>query len=1211
MNTAQFSMFRRIAAFTVFGLGLLARVSAESVVINLPFTSGQGCVVSPKGAMVGLEFLKTSAPDLIYLEAEQAAGLAMQEGRGVLRDAAYSGGACVSHVTHAEFPLNMAAPGEYQGWALTYLPSAGSWNHQESMDKGNPQRITDSAQGIFGQWFWSRLGKYNLAKGNHTFILHNWLGGARLDALVFGRNTDLSLEDIWGSPFLEEKGTGVVVTQQVLPSGVLKWERIVADTEMNDGSVGVEVSTDGGTSWEPVSSDGDLSPIRVTGDGRDVLLTRFRLKVSPEGKSPLLRSAKVQLLLAPDAEVTAENARFRVSFSRKTGTLCGVFNKATATVVAPLHVQRPLIGLAVREPGATHQTVISPNDVELEKIDRNGKSLILSYRALDGGIRIALRIDVDSTPLSKWQLSVRNLSKMEVIRIDFPLIANAAIGDPNDDECVLPRTGGWRIGNPAASKAWKTTYLGGGSMSWMDLCDAKSGLYLAMLDKQLTSTEMECAPNEGQRGADLTMRTHTLVRAGESKTRDYAVGVHVGDWHWAADRYREWAYSWMKRPHNPEWLKWCDGWAQAMGNVKFSGMAGLLQRMKADGLNYLQYWGHMADGLDQCCGNFYWPAPSLGGAEGFRKGVEEVHKVGGHVTAYMNCQTWTRDSAINESLRNTAKSDLPQEALNLVRPLDWFEQWRLFPLDGKPMGYYADTLGWYIMCPASRGFQEHLRFWIVDMYCKRFGVDGIYIDQTGATLAKPCYNLNHGHTDIGAWGMGNVELLKICIEEARKINPDFILSIEGAGDALGQYANLHLISGLCTDPEVYHYTFPDHILISGFCNNSPLSREQRVSRAFLNGDRFDAWVNDRLMQSAIRLRQRIKRWLYPGRFMDTVGLSVSDRRVLARWAWCNEPREKAIVFTFDNEHEVSGATCSFSLPKGWTTPRSFFLFDREGVVTPVEFHNRNGQMFFDVPASTLSAGLLLYATGVATLLDVWDETQVGGVGGDRIKLNVLNLGDQALPVKVALSAEPPLALAGNAVALTVPARGTRQTEVHVSGTDQLKGFGNVSFGLTWPGGKKSGQALIHPILLNGGLDIDEDSDGCPDFWYPGGTTSNFPYGIENGAFWVQGQEKEFQYLIQHLPLKPNTKYHFSGRIKRSAPSSKIYMALVEFVGEKGYRIYGIGDDEKLPANEWQRFEKTVTLGDAKSWRSSAAIYLYNTHTNLRAWFDDIELREVE
>jgi hypothetical protein len=556
--------------------------------------------------------------------------------------------------------------------------------------------------------------------------------------------------------------------------------------------------------------------------------------------------------------------------------------------------------LAVRKPGATEQTLVGmegfplrlgvdkavpeADAIRCESVTRRPSSILIVYTALKGQLRAQVELSADDSPLCRLRCRVENRSSLEVIRIDFPRLGNVAIGDWQDDEAILPQKGGERVRQPAAQTGPKMlVYPSSASMGWLDLCDQQAGVYLAVNDQRLTLTEIECGPAAGKQGSDLCLRTHTLIRPGESKTREFVLGVHPGDWHWAADRYREYAATFMTRPDNPDWVKWTDGWV-GTGGLPFKALGATMDQARGEGFEYIQQWGQMADGIDQCCGNFSWPAPGLGSEADYVAGVAAVHQRGGKITGYCPSRLWTRDSAVNPALRQTRKEDLPEEARALIHPLEWFEQWRLYPLDGKPLQQYDDALGWFSMCAASDGWHDHLRFWVVEMFARRWHMDGAYIDELAAARGWPCFNLSHGHADIGDWAWGHVRNLKVVTEEGRKVNPDFCVSIEGCADVFGQYANLHLISGLCTRPEVFHYTFPEYILISGFSNNSPLTPDQRVMRAFLNGDRFDSRLNSPPMQTAMALRQCVKRWLYPARFMDTVGLTLSTDKT-GDWDW--------------------------------------------------------------------------------------------------------------------------------------------------------------------------------------------------------------------------------------------------------------------------------------------------------------------------------------
>ena len=233
---------------------------------------------------------------------------------------------------------------------------------------------------------------------------------------------------------------------------------------------------------------------------------------------------------------------------------------------------------------------------------------------------------------------------------------------------------------------------------------------------------------------------------------------------------------------------------------------------------------------------------------------------------------------------------------------------------------------------------------------------------------------------------------------------------------------------------------------------------------------------------------------------------------------------------------------------------------------------------------------------------------MGETGSTSLNLRATNLAPEDVQVQVDIQTAEPLRLDGHELTMALPAGGTADANIGLQGVDELAAPGVMTLDVSWPGGSKRERAEVRPLLLNGSLDLDGDGDGCPDFWEPGGTTSNFPYGMEDGIFWIEGQPQEYQYAIQHIPLRPLTEYYFAGRIKRSAQTENISIAVVEFVGERGLRVNRLGGDAELPANEWQRFETTFTTGEAFR---NAAVYLYNTHTDLKAWYDDIELRPVE
>ena len=101
-------------------------------------------------------------------------------------------------------------------------------------------------------------------------------------------------------------------------------------------------------------------------------------------------------------------------------------------------------------------------------------------------------------------------------------------------------------------------------------------------------------------------------------------------------------------------------------------------------------------------------------------------------------------------------------------------------------------------------------------------------------------------------------------------------------------------------PEIYTYTFPEHLVFSGTANGSSqgapiyypgeenLTPADAMNRVFLMGYRFDLWARNRqdpfaqYMKDLIGLRKAIKGELYRSHFRDEIGLGPRPDRVEAK-----------------------------------------------------------------------------------------------------------------------------------------------------------------------------------------------------------------------------------------------------------------------------------------------------------------------------------------
>jgi len=517
----------------------------------------------------------------------------------------------------------------------------------------------------------------------------------------------------------------------------------------------------------------------------------------------------------------------------------------------------------------------------------------------------------------------------DVVAVGFPRIQNVRVGnESSDDVLVRPNRFGEKIPDPAGKAGtYPTSLLYGGfaSMMWMDIYDESGGLYLASHDKSLLLTALETVPDSKRGTVALGMRKYAYVPPGSSWTSEpFAIGVHVGDWHWAADRYREWTGSWMTKPNVPDDVKQMDGWYgvnfKPKGPIQhtFMDIERLYDDVQYMGLKHIEFWGQMVG--DGCCNRFYYPDPRLGTPDDLKSAILAVKKKGGRIGFYFNIQAFS--PYIKESL---AKRGIPIPAD--VKMPEWseFRKYAQTNFDGSLTVQYPgrefDDDGFRIMCTASKGWQDYLTYWIVERYVKEYGANFAYVDQVFSPTVSYCFNLEHGHQHHGASAQGRVSLVKRISEEGRAHDPSFALCIEGNGDSVGQFSDLHLYTTFSSQtrypaPEVFAYTFPDYVIIDGFANNpvewigkcyypdmpSDVGLEDLINRVYLLGFRFDVTLADGVrrgealtehIRELIKLRKKVKHIQYSSRFLDDIGLrscpdkvvikvfrSLDDRRIL-------------------------------------------------------------------------------------------------------------------------------------------------------------------------------------------------------------------------------------------------------------------------------------------------------------------------------------------
>ena len=602
---------------------------------------------------------------------------------------------------------------------------------------------------------------------------------------------------------------------------------------------------------------------------------------------------------------------------------------------------------------------------------RTKQSLTFSYRLPSAvSLQFSVTLGADS-PVAVWRVQVVNgkaeraEDRRRVYRVRFPILPNLCLGEaPGENYLARTMAQGELVRNPShetfrLTENWVNkdkaplrthllTYPGWASMPWMDLYmkdqgspEKTSGLYLASYDPSLQQVDFVTVPNPESETVDLRVQTLAFLEPGGQWTsQDFLTGVHGGDWHWAADRYREDSRAWLKPNKPPKWLCDSDGWYGTGGpNYQFRELPKMLDDARSLGLDYLQCWSEMIEAVGPGKSRkpyycFFLPDPEQGGEAGMREGVAAVRKRGGHIGFYSNI--WTFDAELPRPL-DQWKDEIPPD----VTVPDWQKEFRaygsVFPDGHQEEGNY--TNGYAGMCLAAQGYRDYLRFWIVDKYVKDYGVDAWYLDSCPVTMfnaARVCFSDRHGPAPHGV-GKGTVDLVRELREAAGK-KAHLAISSETISDVLMQYDShalgIEMVAGFKhPKPEIYAYTFPSHIIFSGSCNGAgngliyyypdmtKPTREDTMNQVFLMGFRFDILAHPlerqppefvRHLRAVIALRQKIKKDLYAASFKDDIGLGPRPEKIEARVFRRNDGRG-VVVTLLDRRPSRSAFTLGLDL----------------------------------------------------------------------------------------------------------------------------------------------------------------------------------------------------------------------------------------------------------------------------------------------------------
>ncbi len=622
-----------------------------------------------------------------------------------------------------------------------------------------------------------------------------------------------------------------------------------------------------------------------------------------------------------------------------------------------------------------------------------------------GGIDVHYTISLpDDSAVSTWQLELDNRGgatrndDRRVYRVAFPVIDRLAIdGDSKDDWLARPFAQGELIRNPvdhhytmywqrkgAEKRTYVLTYIGWASMPWLDLYDENGGLYLASYDPSFEQIDLETWPDRAGRTMTLDIRTLAFTEPKQRwKSQTFAVGIHSGDWHWAADTYRGWAKQNHRPFAGPSWVReTCDGWFGTGGPVRYETYPRMLEDARWLGLDYLQIWSEMLENVGpnkQRKGYyaFLLPDPDRGGEAAIETAIKQVRAAGGHIGFYHNVWTW--DAEMEQSLEQW-KEHIPPD----VKVPRWWGEFRrcasVFSDGSRRAGNFLN--GYAGMCQAAEKYQNYVISWVVDRYVKRYGADAWYFDSMPVTMfaaSRVCFSDEHGPRQPHGVGRGCLQMMQRVYEAARP-HVNLAMTSETVSDALMQYNShalgIEMVGGITPypKPEIYTYTFPEHAIFSGSCNNQLGLREYYpdeepsstlgMKRVFLMGYRFDVLAGrvnpdspyHQFLRRLIGLRKKLKADIYGAEFRDDIGLGGLPERVEAKLFRRRDGRRLCATVLDRRGEAAEPWTLALKLEAhDFPTPAAATLYTLDGEEKPLIFTTSTDRRL-EVPLPRLTGG---------------------------------------------------------------------------------------------------------------------------------------------------------------------------------------------------------------------------------------------------------------
>ncbi|MDD5704639.1 MAG: hypothetical protein PHR35_01850 [Kiritimatiellae bacterium] len=416
---------------------------------------------------------------------------------------------------------------------------------------------------------------------------------------------------------------------------------------------------------------------------------------------------------------------------------------AKLIVPTPEHVSRPLYSHEAGRPAFDSQgdtlTIAFPE---------------LRYRGQATGVFLTVRIRLpEGSAEAFFSAEIRNASPYRVHELWFPWLGGRRERQGRGRDIV------------ATSKAFETDIYGrlrlagksthtfghhhlrfaydpGQMLPLMDMSDPAGGLSYIKYEKRPSPHILVFEnPLYEREDACLTWSwaTGVFVEPGQTWTScECGVGVHQGDWHDTADRFRKWLSTWWQPCDTPRALRERIGLFHVHTHDfageryhEFAELPAIARDARRYGIRDLMFWDKTAAVYGRPDRGGFWEMPAARRRE-LKTALAAVRKLGCSVSSFVNWRLACEYNSTWPSLK-----PLVQESLFGVGMFGF----QCFNFDG---GWYGDPgyeMGSHAVCCGADGYRPYANKVLARTF--DLGFDSIAVDQ-GAEW-NYCLSRKHGH----------------------------------------------------------------------------------------------------------------------------------------------------------------------------------------------------------------------------------------------------------------------------------------------------------------------------------------------------------------------------------------------------------------------------------------------------------------------------------